>query len=79
MLADLVVLYWPEPVVRDALAAAGAELVVRDGSRSVVIDGVETFRADYGAGALPNWSGRLRYQNRAWGYEIDVQSVELAP
>lgn len=79
MLADLVVLYWPEAVVRRALAGAGATLVSRNGSRSVMVNGVETLHADYRDSAQPTWSGQLHYRNNAWGYDIEVQSVELKP
>lgn len=79
MLADLVILYWPETVVRDALAGAGAELVTKAGNRAVLINGIETFQAEYAEGVGPAWTGKLRYENRAWGYEIEVQSVEVAP
>jgi hypothetical protein len=79
MLADLIVLYWPETSVRAALAGAGAALVVRSGSRSVVVDGAEVLHVDYQGSARPSWSGSLHYKNDAWGYEIDVQSVEATP
>jgi hypothetical protein len=79
MLADLVVLYWPEAIVRRALEGSGATLQVRDDGRSVIVDGAEVFHAEYQGGPAPSWTGRLRYRNDAWGYEIEVQSVELAP
>ena len=77
MLADIVVLYWPEAIVRRALKDAGATLAVGNGSRTVIADGVQVLRAEYQEG-VP-WSGKLRYRNDAWGYDIEVQSVELAP
>ena len=79
MLADIVVLYWPETIVRRALKESGATLAVKNGSRTVTADGVDILRADYQGGAGPAWSGKLRYRNDAWGYDIEVQSVELAP
>lgn len=79
MLADLVVLYWPEATVRRALADSGATLMVQDGGRSVIADGVEVFHAGYQRSAASPWTGTLRYRNDAWGYEIEVQSVELTP
>jgi hypothetical protein len=79
MLADLIVLYWPQASVRAALAGADATLVAKPGSRSVMADGVEILHADYQGGAQPSWSGSLHYRNDAWGYEIDVQSVEATP
>ena len=78
MLADLVVLYWPEAVVRRALQGSGATLKVRDGERSVIADGREIFNARYQGDADP-WASTVLYKNEAWGYEIEVQSKELAP
>jgi hypothetical protein len=79
MLADIVVLYWPEAIVRGALKESGATLAVADGSRTVTADGVQILHAEYQEGAEAPWSGKLRYRNDAWGYDIEVQSVELAP
>jgi YD repeat-containing protein len=79
MLADIVVLYWPEAIVRRALKESGATLTVGNGSRTVTADGAQILRAEYQEGAGPAWSGKLRYRNDAWGYDIEVQSVELAP
>jgi hypothetical protein len=79
MLADIVVLYWPEAIVRRALKESGATLAVGNGSRTVTADGVDILRADYQDGAGAPWSGKLRYRNDAWGYDIEVQSVELTP
>ena len=79
MLADIVVLYWPEAIVRRALKESGATLAVGNGSRTVTADGVQILRAEYQGGAEAPWSGKLRYRNDAWGYDIEVQSVELAP
>lgn len=79
MLADLVMLYWPEAVLRRALASAEAELVTTADGRIVTADGAEIFRADYLEPKQPGWTGRLRYRNASWGYEIEVQSVEAQP
>jgi hypothetical protein len=79
MLADLIVLYWPEASVRDALAGADATLVAKPGSRSVMVDDAEVLHVDYQNSAQPSWSGSLHYKNDAWGYEIDVKSVEATP
>jgi len=79
MLADLIVLYWPEASVRAALAGADATLVAKSGSRSVMANGTEVLHVEYQGSAQPSWSGSLHYKNIAWGYEIDVQSVEATP
>lgn len=76
MLADLVVLYWPDAVVRKALAPAGAELAADATSRTVRADGQDLLRARYGWTVGGPWTGTLTYANLAWGYEIEVQSQE---
>jgi hypothetical protein len=77
MLADIAVLYWPEAVIRKTLAAAGATLTVDDKSRSVTADGKEILQADYRSGSGQPWSGGLHYRNLAWGYDIDVETVQV--
>jgi hypothetical protein len=76
MLADIVMLYWPEEVVRRAIAPAGAELVADTRSRSVRIDGRDVLHVDYDEAGKGPWTGTLHYANHGWGYEIAVQSVE---
>jgi len=78
ILADLVILYWPEAVVRRAVAPATLES--EPGWRAVSAGGHVIARADYQP-ARPGepWSGRLRYENLAWGYVLDIESVEVAP
>ena len=46
---------------------------------TVTADGAQILRAEYQDGAGAPWSGKLRYRNDAWGYDIEVQSVELTP
>lgn len=80
MLADIVLLYWPEDAVRRALAPSGGTLVSGARSRLVTIGEKEVMRADYqpASGDDP-WTGRLHYRNLAWGYELDIQSSEVRP
>ncbi|HLN26006.1 MAG TPA: DUF3261 domain-containing protein [Patescibacteria group bacterium] len=80
MLADIVLLYWPEASVRHALAASHGTLDASKQSRSVGVGGKEVIHADYqpGAGGDP-WSGSLRYRNLPWGYELEVQSARVSP
>jgi hypothetical protein len=77
MLADIVVLYWPEAAVRQALAPAGCKLLATAKSREVRCgnDAVLTAKYDWPAGA--KWNGTLAYSNLAWGYEIEAQSKEI--
>ncbi len=75
MLADMVLLYWPEASVRRLLAPAAGTLVSGPRSRSVRVDGKEIVHADY-ATADP-WTGSLSYRNLPLGYALEIQSVEV--
>jgi hypothetical protein len=75
MLADIVMLYWPEESVRNALVNSGGTLAVGAHFRSITTGDKEVIRADY-SGDDP-WNGTLRYRNIAWGYGLEVQSVEV--
>jgi len=76
MLADIVVLYWPEAVVAKALAPAGGTLAADGHGRRVTIGGRDVLRAEHDWNPGGPWTGTLRYANLAWGYEIEVQSAE---
>ena len=76
MLADIIVIYWPEAAVRAALPAGG-ELLQEPRGRTIRVNGKDVFRVDYGWAAGGRWNGTLRYSNFAWGYEIEVQSSEV--
>ncbi|CAA7626547.1 DUF3261 domain-containing protein [Magnetospirillum sp. UT-4] len=70
MLADIVLLYWPEEVVRRALK--GAELS-QDGTGRRIGDAVAI------AWAGDPWNGAARLRNAAWNYELDISSATVAP
>jgi hypothetical protein len=76
MLADIIVIYWPESVVRKALPAGG-EVLQEARGRTIRIGGQDVLRVDHSWAAGERWNGTLRYSNLAWGYEIDVQSSEM--
>lgn len=78
MLADIVLLYWPADVLRRSLAKSGAALREVGNSRIISLDGDVILRIDYLTGRHAV-AGRLSYRNNAWGYDIDVQSVEVTP
>ena len=79
MLADLVVLYWPADVVRQALKSSGASLAVDAGSRIVSQRGKPVLQATYRGSALDPWSDAgLHYRNLAWGYDIDVETLQVS-
>ncbi|MGF7172642.1 DUF3261 domain-containing protein [Azospirillum doebereinerae] len=76
MLADIVLLYWPDAAVRKALAPVGGTLASDDHTRSIRVGGRDLMEAKHSWSSGGPWTGTLHYTNRAWGYEIDVQSVE---
>ncbi len=70
VLADLVLIYWPEAVL--AGAVHGAPVVAEPGGRRIG-DAISVRRSD------DPWSGTARLVNASFGYEIEVRSVEVAP
>jgi hypothetical protein len=76
MLADIILIYWPEATVRGALPVGG-ELLQEARGRTIRVNGKDVLRVDYGWAAGARWNGRLRYSNFAWGYEVEVQSSEM--
>lgn len=78
MLADIVLLYWPAAAVRTSLPPGG-DLVDGGGRRQILLDGKPVLSIDYGFDTGQRWTGRLRYANFAWGYDIEVQSEEAGP
>lgn len=77
MLADIVVQYWPEDRVRQALAGPNVTLTSGSHFRSIAVGGKEVIHVDY-RGDDP-WNGATVYRNLVWGYELDVQSAESKP
>ena len=75
MLADIVMIYWPADQVNAALAASGGHVTATARSRSIADAKAEVIHADY-SGDDP-WNGSLSYSNLAWGYALNVQSVEV--
>ena len=78
LLADLIAVYWPAPVVQRALAATGAEVEVEDhGHRRVIAaGGYELLKADYAWMAKSGLVGTMKYENLSWGYTVSVKSLE---
>ena len=78
LLADLIAVYWPAPVVQRALAATGAKVEDRDGHRRIVAaDGSELLTADYAWTAKSRLAGTMKYANLSWGYTVGVKSLEV--
>jgi len=76
ILADIILIYWPEATVRGALPVGG-ELLQEARGRTIRVNGKDVLRVDYGWAAGARWDGSLRYSNFAWGYEVEVQSSEI--
>ncbi len=77
MVADLVLLYWPEAEVRAVIEPDG-EVIDGPYSRVVRRGGREVLRARYDWEPGASWNGVTQYRNAAWDYEIEIQSRELA-
>jgi hypothetical protein len=75
ILADIILVYWPEAAVRKALPV-GAEVFQEARGRTIRLNDRDVLRVEYGWTAGAPWNGKLRYSNLAWGYEVDVQSSE---
>ncbi len=70
ILADIVLLYWPEEAVRRGLS--GAALTQTSQGRHIGDAIAVSWRGD-------PWNGLSRLVNRPWGYEIEVRSARVAP
>jgi hypothetical protein len=75
MLADLVMLYWPAPVVARALI--GGSLTEAAGERAVRQGGADIIRVLLPPGDA--WNGKVSYRNQPWDYALEVQSRIIAP
>lgn len=80
VLADMVILYWPEAAVRQALASSGGVVSVTPGHRTITKNDEAVVQVDYDPDAEGSlWSGQLRYRNLAFNYELEVLSVKANP
>jgi hypothetical protein len=77
MLADIALIYWPADALRPVLAPAGATLTETAASRSISFGGREVIHIDYETGI--GWTGHTAYRNLAFGYSLDIRSVEVPP
>ena len=77
LLADLIAVYWPAPIVQQALAATGARVEDNGNRRIVAADGSELLTADYAWTAKSRLAGTLKYANLSWGYTVSVKSLEV--
>jgi len=70
ILADIVLLYWPEAAVRPGLT--GADLTEQAGERAIGSAILVSWQGD-------PWNGTAHLRNLAWEYELDVRSVLVEP
>ena len=75
ILADMVLLYWPDAAVQRSLR--GAELRSTADGRLLLSQGKEAIRMQYRPLGADRWTGQLTLQNIAWGYELEIQSTVL--
>ena len=73
MLADIVLIYWPEDTVRRSLS--GGDLQSSTTGRAVFSGSQEVIRVDYQPAGGDPWNGRLQFRNIAWGYALDIRST----
>lgn len=73
MLADIVLIYWPEGTVRRSLS--GGDLQSSTTGRAVFSGSQEVIRVDYQPAGSDPWNGRLQFRNIAWGYALDIRST----
>ncbi len=79
LLADLIAVYWPAPLVRRALEASGAKVEDHGHHRIITADGSELLKADYAWTSKSGLVGTMKYENLSWGYTVSVKSVEVKP
>jgi hypothetical protein len=79
LLADLIAVYWPAPVVQRALAATGAKVEDNGHRRIITAGGAELLTADYAWTAKSGLVGTMKYANLSWGYTVSVKSLKVGP
>ncbi len=76
ILADIALVYWPKGALVTSLSASGASLTESEAGRTFSAGGHDLVAVEYGPGTGWNRSAKLR--NLVFGYEIDIQSAEIA-
>ncbi len=76
ILSDVQLAWWPAATIRAALPP-GFALEELDGKRTLSRDGATVATVDY-TGTGPVWN-RVRLVHARYGYELDIESVELTP
>jgi hypothetical protein len=76
VLADIILVYWPDASLRRALAPSGATLESSAGARVIRQHGNDIIDVRYEG---QPWSGVAHLKNLAWNYEIEMRSVSVTP
>ncbi len=80
VVGDFALMFWPEQAVGQSLSGTSATLKTGPGFRAIALAEKEIVRIDYAAANSDDpWMNHLTYANRAFGYELDIQSVEPEP
>lgn len=79
VLADIILMHWPIGVLRADLNPGAAIETPAPNQRVVTLAGRTMIRMERVSGVPPYWSGQWYYQNLAWGYALDIESVDAAP
>jgi len=77
ILADIAIVYGPGDEIAQSVANAGATLSETDTTRRIAKGNHDLIVVEYGDGT--GWSRTAKLRNLAFGYEIDIRSVELSP
>jgi hypothetical protein len=75
MLADIMLMYWPQPSLRQALAASNATVTDTPNRRTVLHRQQPIIQIGYQSN--DPWNGTVSYESVFWNYTLDVQSVEV--
>lgn len=79
VIADIMLVHWPEGAVRAGLTPGATMRETDPTHRVIAVAGHDMIQIGRTAGTPGSWSGRWTYRNTGWGYDLDIQSTEIAP
>lgn len=77
ILGDLFLIYWPAPDVRHAISPTAGALRTAAQTRELRWGDSPVVSIAYTPRAT-GWNGQAHYRNLVWGYQLDIQSHEVA-
>lgn len=77
ILADMMVLYGQPAALKATLQEAGCTLEASTTARLVRCGEKDVLKAEFDLKSPRKLNGSLRYTNFAWGYDVEIQSVEV--